>query len=484
MSRSLIAVILFTWLTILDCGCKKLVDVKAPNNVITANSVYNSDVTSIAVLNGLYTQMSTNNYGSTATIPTVSMWAGLSADELTLWKGTTSISQIAYYKNELSATTAGGDFWMNIYPYIYTCNAAIGGLESSVSLTPAVKNQLLGEAKFLRAYFYFYLVNLYGDIPLVLSTDYKINASLSRTPTSVVYNQITADLQAAQNLLTDGYVKSDALTLYSSSAERVRPCKAAATALLARTYLYTSKWTDAEAQATGVISNTAVYDTVPLNKVFLKNSKEAIWQLQPVTTGTITNTADAYSFVLSVPPVGLNFQHPVYLSDTLINSFETGDQRRTNGNWVNVYNDVTGTYYYPYKYKNVTQGTGVTPTEYTMLLRLGEQYLIRAEARAQQGNITGAQSDLNVIRRRAGLSNTTANDKSSLLAAILNERQVELFTELGHRWLDLKRTGKVDVVMNTVTRIKGGNWSSYKQLYPVQLNELLNNPYMIQTTGY
>lgn len=462
-------------------------DVVPPNNVIVAENVYNSDVTAIAVLNGLYTLISRNNYppySSSATIPTISLWAGLSADELTLWSSSTSATQIAYYRNSLSASTAGFEFWQNTYPYIYTCNAAIKGLENSTTLTPSVKKQLLGEAKFMRAFFYFYLVNLYGDVPLVLSTDYTVNALISRTQASAVYSQIITDLKEAQDLLVDGYVTSDAKTLYTSATERVRPCKAAATALLARTYLYTKQWANAEAQATAIINNTAVYDTVPLNKVFLKNSKEAIWQLQPVTQGTITNTAEAPFFVLSVPSTGVNSTHPVYLNNLLLNSFETGDQRKTNGNWVNIYTDVTGTYYYPYKYKDVTQGANVTPTEYTMILRLGEQYLIRGEARAQQNNISGAQSDLNVIRKRAGLPNTTANDQPSLLAAILHERQVELFTELGQRWLDLKRTGTVDAVMSVATPLKGGTWNSYQQLYPVSQNELLVNPKMTQTPGY
>jgi hypothetical protein len=482
--RNQILNIIFAFLTLLEVSCKKLVEVDAPNNVITANNVYTSDVTAIAVLNGLYTELSRSNYNNSAAIPNISLWVGLSSDELTLWSNTSSASQIAYFKNDLTEITGGGDFWLNIYPYIYTCNAAIEGLENSAVLTLAVKKQLLGEAKFLRAFFYFYLVNLYGDVPLALTTDYSVNAILYRSAAAQVYQQIIADLLEAQELLRDGYVKSDAKTLYTASAERVRPCKAVATAFLARTYLYTGDWNKAEAMATAVINNNVIYDTVPLNQVFLKNSKEAIWQLQPVTSDAITNTAEAVFFILSNPPEGLSNQHPVYLSDTLLNSFETGDRRKANGGWINEYTDGSESYYYPFKFKDITQGTGVNPSEYTMLLRLGEQYLIRAEARAQQNNISGAKSDLNVIRRRAGLGNTSANDKQSLLTTILDERQVELFTELGLRWFDLKRSGNVNALMNSVSEAKGGVWSSHKQLYPISQSELLKNPNMTQTPGY
>lgn len=125
-------------------------------------------------------------------------------------------------------------------------------------------------------------------------------------------------------------------------------------------------------------------------------------------------------------------------------------------------------------------------SEYLMLFRLGEQYLIRAEARAHQGNVGEAQNDLNAIRNRAGLPNTTASDTSSLYVAILRERQVELFSELGQRWLDLKRTGKVDEVMQVVTPLKanGANWQSYQQWYPVPYSDIQKNTNLRQNDGY
>src|SRR5438552_17436425 len=110
-----------------------------------------------------------------------------------------------------------------------------------------------------------------------------------------------------------------------------------------------------------------------------------------------------------------------------------------------------------------------------MYLRLAEQYLIRAEARTQENNISSAQTDLNVIRSRAGLGPVTASDKASLLAAILHERQVELFTEWGHRWFDIKRTGTVDATMTVVTSQKGGTWNTNQQWYPIPQSELQND---------
>ncbi len=165
-----------------------------------------------------------------------------------------------------------------------------------------------------------------------------------------------------------------------------------------------------------------------------------------------------------------------------MNSFEPGDQRRSN--WVDSVIVGSTTYYYPYKYKI---GLVNTPTaEYSTILRLGEQYLIRAEAKAQQGNIQGASADLDAIRTRAGLADTAANTQADLLTAIQHERQVELFTEWGHRWLDLKRTGAVDAVMGTggACAAKGGTWNTNWQLYPIPLSELQANPNIKQNQGY
>jgi hypothetical protein len=119
-----------------------------------------------------------------------------------------------------------------------------------------------------------------------------------------------------------------------------------------------------------------------------------------------------------------------------------------------------------------------------MVLRLAEQYLIRSEARALLGNINGSQADLNVIRKRAGLANTTAADKNALVAAILHERQVEFFSDWGTRWLDLKRTNNADALMSIITLKKGGTWQATDKLYPLPFIELQRGPSLLQNLGY
>lgn len=466
-------------------GCKKFVSQDAPYTSVNSANVYQTDASAASVLTGIYAKLSTTASVS-AGIQSVSYFAGLSADEFTLWSGIIDPIQINCYKNSQSSQSTV-DMWSSIYQYVFDCNAAIQGINASTTLTPAVKSQLLGEAKFMRAFFYFYLVNFYGDAPLILSTQYTETAIVPRTPAAQLYQQIVQDLKDATGLLSPSYLDA---SIIKATTERTRPTKWAANALLARTYLYTNDYSDAEAQAGLVIADSPQYKLSSLAGVFLKNSSEAIWQLQPVVAGY--NTWDAREFI--IPSTGLSTGVPVYLSNRLLNAFDSADQRKSN--WINNVT-LSGTkYYYPFKYKvnvlnNLITNSNSGMTEYTMVLRLAEQYLIRAEARAQQGNISGtsgAIADLNVIRMRAGLPvYAGAPDKDSVLAAIMHERRVELFTEWGHRWFDLKRTSSADSVMGGVSgacQAKGGNWVSTDILFPIIAAQLQANPDLVQNPGY
>jgi len=454
-------------------GCKKLVNVPPPTTGLASGSVYENDQAAISAVTGIYTRiMNSPNFVSGQG---VTFFCGLSADEFTLWNGITNNAEIAYYTNNLAVNIAGSELWNALYPYIFQCNDAITYLNNSTSLTPAIRVQLLGEAKFMRALFYFYLTNLYGPLPLVLTTNYTSNALLSREPQTTIYQQIISDLHDAENLLSPQYLDG---TLLVTSNDRVRPTKWAAMALLARAYLYSDDWGNAENLADSVINNSTLFKLSSLKNAFLRASLgnlEAIWQMQPVTTGQ-TNTQDAPLYIIT--STGPSIAQPVYLSNSLLQSFEPNDGRRLV--WVDSVVISGKVFYYPYKYKINTLNSPVT--EHQMILRLAELFLIRAEARAQQGDISGAQTDLNVIRSRAGLPNTTANSQTDLLSAIMRERRIEFFAELGNRWLDLKRTNSVDSVMSPACIVKGGNWNTYQKLYPI--GDVPTDPNLVQNSGY
>lgn len=469
-------VFIFLFITIAGAvsfsSCKKLAEVNTPKTSIDAKNVYTNNQTAIAVLTGIYSKIS-SSYLPGLEVTSVGYITGLSSDELTLFSGSSDIRSKSYYQNNLTRISNNQDFWSILYNDIYITNLSIEGLTASTSLTPSIKQQLIGEAKFMRALFYFHLVNMYGDVPLVITTDYVANNVLPRSSKEKIWLQIITDLNDAKILLSDNFLDG---TLLKKTLERVRPTKWSATALLARSYLYNKDWKNAEIQSSEIIDHSTLFSLESLGNVFLMNNKEAIWQLQPVNDGS--NTEDAKLYI--IPSTGPSFATPVYLSIQLLNSFEINDQRKEF--WIDTVTSKGILYHYAYKYK---AGAINDPlTEYNTIFRLAEQYLIRAEAKAQQNNIEGSLGDLNFIRRRAGLTESKLTDKALLLASIYHERQVELFTEWGHRWFDLKRTGTVNAVMTEVTPKKGGTWNPNWQLYPVPSYDIIANGNLIQNEGY
>jgi hypothetical protein len=457
----------------LGMGCKKAIEVGPSTVMANSGNAFSSNSAAESVVAGILTRMSAGGFyqGSNG----ISLSMGLAADELT-YPGSGNSTFGTFYLNTY-APLIPPPFWTEIYKEVFLCNTAIIGITNSAQITDAVKKQLLGELKFIRGFIYFYAVNLYGTPPLTTTDDYKVNNTIGNSTPSVIYAQIIQDLTDAQSSLADNvYVDASGSTV----TDRVRPNKQTASAMLARVYLYTKDWKNAETQASSVIASSSYSIVTNLSQVFLKGSKETIWALQPVST-LYPNTIDATYLIVNA---AYKTASQLPLNTPLINAFETGDNRFTN--WVGTFTTTAPitTLYYANKYKSSGLGTSVPVTEYPIVMRLAEQYLIRSEARAQQNNLTDAATDLNAIRSRAGLAATTAATQTAMLNAIYHERQVELFTEWGHRWFDLKRTGNLDGVMATVAPVKGTTWSSYMQLMPIPPTDILADPNIKQNQGY
>ena len=453
--------LLGTILLFTNTSCEDFVSIDPPTTEVVSETVYTSDGTAIAAMRGIYVEMITGGLASGNSFSVTNL-VGLSSDDVLNFSA--DINRTEFNTNSLTTNNSSIlGLWNEAYSLIYYSNSVLEGLENSPGVTQDTKNQLEGEAKFIRAFLHFNLVNMFGDVPVIGSTDFEANNVVARDPSPDVLLQVITDLQDAQNLLAEDYS--------FSAEERVQPNRWAATALLARAYLYNLDWANAETEAGKVIENTGLYALDSINGVFLANSPEAIWHLKPVSPGQNTNEGSVFINIEG------SFPRLQVLTDELINAFEPGDTRRLN--WVDN-NMVDGiTYFHPYKYKINLPNQPLT--EYSMVLRLAEQYLIRAEARAQQNNVSGAQADLNVIRNRAGLPNTSANDRSSLLLAIEQERRVELFTEWGHRWFDLKRTGRAEVILSPLA-LK--DWQDTDRLYPIPQAEREINSNLRQNDGY
>lgn len=461
-------------------SCKKFVSIPDPISTITTNEVFSTDDQANSAMVGIYTQMinsNTNLFSNGAT----TFYLGLSSDELIDFEGTSDPNGYQFNSNTLLSTNnyINNSFWKPIYSNIYGANSILAGLAGSTSglLHDSAKNELTGEAKFIRAYCFFYLTSLFGDVPLLLTTNFNQTALMTRTPQIEVFKQIVQDLEDAQGLLASDYSVG--------LGERIRPNKWAATALLARVYLYMKNWPGAEKQSTAIITNSGLYNLDNLSAVFNTNSNEAIWQLQQNNNyrETYNATIEGFNFIPNTP----NSTSQFYLTNQLLASFEGGDLRYST--WVGVDStSIPGSkMYYPYKYtlSYSQRASGGAIPQYYMMLRLAEQFLIRAEARANQGNITGpnsSSSDINMIRQRANLPLTQATTKNAVLAAIAHERQIELFAEWGHRWLDLKRTEKAIGTLSGIPMKTGLSVNAL--LYPIPLSEVQTDPNLTQNAGY
>lgn len=455
------------FMTVCLSACEDYLEIDLPDDKIVSENVFNNEDSAKSALQGLYNEMSRAAF-SAGGANAVNVLGGLSADNLKTTLSTQGLEQ--FEQNQLlSQNTYCSELWASAYNIIYQTNSFLEGVAASSEISTANKDKFIGEVKVIRAFVYFYLVNLYGEAPLVLTTDYRTNADIERSPVAQVYQQMVTDLTDAEILLEDT----------TPTGNRTSVDALTARALLARVHLYQENWSLAESLSTEVIQGASFQLPAALSEVFLANSSEAIWQLSPLGSGSgASHTREGNLFIIEETPNSLT---PVSLTADLLAAFSAQDQRKQQ--WISSFNGTETTFYFPFKYK-VKYDTSGEPAEYSMLLRLAEQYLIRAEARNMLGNQSGAISDLDKIRIRAGLASIASIQPGistqALSDSITVERRRELFTEWGHRWLDLKRLRNATEVLGP----KKNLWEPSDTLYPIAEEEIINNPNLYQNPGY
>lgn len=444
-------------------SCKSFVEVDLPRHQLTKETVFQDAGTANAAVIELHAKIRGYSPNGLTTV-NISRYSGLYADELEPYGSFLSGSSGEFFNaNILANNSFLATFWLQSYETIFAANSILEGLQKSTSSSFKVedKNKLRGETLFLRAFVNLFLVQLFGDIAEVKSTDYNINKTLGKTSKKDVMQYIVNDLKEAVTLLPENY----------TIPEKVRPNKATAIALLARAYLYNNMWAEAELSSSEIIENEVyrLEENEDIQKVFHKNSPETIWQFSSRTPGFPTNEATSFYFTQGAGPDGL--------TSYLVNSFATHDKRLSK--WIIKAFDTNGNpYYYSQKYKNRTQGGNTD--ELSIQFRLAEQYLIRAESRIKLGFIEKGRSDLNKIRNRAGLAALTLEQPELLLNEVLEERQRELFLEYGHRLFDLIRMGRTDLLKQ-----RKPNWDNHNERWPLPEKELELNPNLKpQNEGY
>ena len=440
-------------------GCNTFTEVELPPNQVNRNAIFEEKRTAEAAISDLYAFQRDEGILS-GSISGLSESLSLYTDEYITYGEQSSDNFLFNTHNILPSTRKVKNFWDSSYNTIYNANSAIQGLEKSSITDKNFTARLLGEAYFMRALMHFYLGQLYGDIPYVTSTDYRTNQSISKNTIEEVNELILKDLEKAISLVPEDYV----------TVNRIRPNKNTVKALLCRLFLYNEQWENAQSISSEIIQSPFYDLQVPLDKVFLKDSPGTIWQLMSQDPGQ--NTKEGNNFILL--SIGNRYSA---LNNVYVNAFESGDQRKDE--WIGSLNSGGNLLYFPFKYKEDTY-TSVSK-EFSKVFRIAEIYLIRAEAFLRMGKLEEAQSDINRIRNRAGLTPITTLDPNVLETILIQERKSELFMEFGHRWFDLKRFSKAELVLSP---IKSG-WGESSYLLPIPETELGANPNLKpQNPGY
>lgn len=448
-------------ITLLICSmaflaCEDFIETDLPETDTIADAVFTDKITAESALLENYVVLR-DRVLTTGTISGIGNLMGMYADESLNWQVGSTTEQ-TYFTNTLTpSSTAVQSLWNDCYKIIYQCNRIIEGMAQSNTINQASKDQLTGEALFTRAFVHFYLIQLFGDIPYVISTDYRSNKSLTKMDIKSMYTALAQDLQRAAELLEN-----------STITVNTRPSKYAVKALLARLYLYDEQYAKALAYSTELLSYSFSTDQ-PVEDTFLKNSKSIIWSLKPAVEGANTHEALTYIVTSTTPSTRS-------LSESLVTSFEEGDLRKEL--WVKKVGTQNAPYYHSFKYRD--KGPTSATKEHSVLFRLEETLLIRLESDLNLGNNATALQGWNKIRERYGLD-VFEELPFNWQQMLLEERRHEFFCEFGHRFFDLKRTGRLEQEM-----IKSKpSWRKSFERLPLPQAELMLNPKLLpQNEGY
>lgn len=378
------------------------------------------------------------------------------------------------------------DLWINNFEGIGRATYALKYLPETISPD---KERYIGEAHFLRAYFYFNLVRIFGGVPKidkVLESETEIASASARASKEEIYAFIENDLNEAIKRLPPSV----------TPAENGRVSQYAAQGLLSKVYLYQKKWAQAKAMVDILVSSGKfglLDDYSMIWREAGEFSRESIWEVNAI--GVTPNLGIENYFVVQAPRgangLGWGFNTP---SEDLLKAYEPGDLRKagtimfagqTLWDGFQVSPRAANPRYnyksYVSKTKETFNGDDINTNKNLRILRYGEILLIKAEAENELGNEEPARKALDQIRKRAGLVETTAAGKDQLREAIYKERRVEMAFE-HDRMFDLQRTGRAGQVL----RVLGINYVDGKHnLFPIPQREIdISNGKLLQNPGY
>jgi tetratricopeptide (TPR) repeat protein len=465
----------------------------APVSDINAENFYSNERDMINAVNAAYAGLRLNGLFNQGLYYVSEM---RSDNTFASWvPGNSFDTESIYYFTVISSNAYINTIWNDTYEAILRCNVVLDRIDA-VEMDQTFKEQLKGEVRFLRALEYFYLAQIFGDVPLVLKElSVQESYELGRTPVQEVYDQIIEDLKFAEEILPRSYADSDI----------GRATNGAAKGILAKLYLTLKNYTEAKTKLEEIIDSER-YQLLPdyahLWDLKHENSIESLFEVQYKKGGTGTGSPFANAFAprgsgQTIVPVGGTGSVNSPTVD-MANAYEPGDLRKNismESGFVNESGEFIP-YMYPKKYLDVPFVSGDADNNWPVL-RYADVLLMYAEVLNELGfQADGEAYDLlNQIRQRAGLAAKTSThvdpdlritNQQEFRLAIEQERRVELAFE-NHRWFDLVRTGRALEVMNSKREILNipSEIQEYQLLFPIPLQVIDNNPSVIhQNLGY
>jgi starch-binding outer membrane protein, SusD/RagB family len=392
-------------------------------------------------------------YSAFRAIPPSQVIAGDFTADMLIHNGTFSQYRELGTKQISASNASVATLWASIYSTVYIANFIIERLPEIQGVPTAQRNSVLGTAHFLRGYSYFIGLYTYGAMPKVLSTNIEENRTIARASEQEILDLIFDDYEFALNNLPQ---TSDNAGFVNEMVVR---------AAIARLYLYLEEWNEAESFASDVI-NSGEYTLEPdfasvVNEDF---TSEAIFEVgYTIADDPGTNSSIGLNNLF----MGRREIIPSNPAIVSLASTESGDRFESiEFNTENLEGNDNG-------WSVAKYGTADEDNNNVVVFRLAEMYLIRAEARAHQGKVTGvnsAQSDIDILRLRANAPTLPTMTQAQMLETIEEERLYELAFE-GHRWYDLVRTGRANAVMSAFS----ANWRDAYLLWPIPQREIQNN---------
>lgn len=465
-------------LLIFSASCEDNLE-EVPLSFFEESNSFNSVADATSALNGVYDRLK-GVYGMN-----MINLADLNGDQAEVREDNGSGNEI--HKNLFNSGTGVFDsFFTNSYILIDRANRVITNVPK-IAMDTKLRDQIVGEAKFLRALTYFNLVRAFGDVPLVtvVSND-VVNVQIPRDPTEKVYQQIVLDLQDAEKALP---VK------FTADTEIGRATVGAAKSILAKVYLTRKDWANAAAKAKEVIDSKTYSLVADYRDLFLPEKENGIEHIFSVQYSCIL---PKYGSPMAVN-FAIYFSYPINLTGgsyqavpDYVNSYVKGDYRKdvtiitekkiANGTVV-----ASRTGPHVDKYWDPLACGAESARNNFLVIRYADVLLMYAEAVNEAGSPTAeAYAAINLVKSRARKGSTTTElpdlkdlSQSEFREAVFQERGWELCFE-GHRRWDLLRTGKYIDYMKKI-----GIVAELKHLlFPIPVQEIDVNPALVQNTGY